>query len=586
MQKWGTIRVGFSLARALREIRKTRQSLFLLGIMAILLGAWVAICLALRISRPIQGLVIAVNEVAKGNYEHTITVTSSDEVGVLSQCFEEMREALRLQIAERQMAEERFSKAFHASPEGIFITDLKGCYVDVNDSFLTLLGYPREEVIGRTYLELDRWVAPEEHASIIQAVQVHGRLHDLATRFRTKSGEIREASHSIELISLDGESHLLSIIRDITKQKQAEAALRQAKDVAEAASLAKSQFLANMSHELRTPMNGVLGMTELLLGSSLTDRQRHYAEKVRKSGETLLDLINDILDFSKIEAGKLELNCVDFDLHQTIEEAVELQAEHAHTKGLELICAIDDAAPRGVRSDPVRLWQIFTNLLSNAIKFTEQGEVAVHVTLVAETEQEVEIRGAVRDTGIGIAPEVQKQIFESFAQVDGSMIRQYGGTGLGLAIAKQLATLLGGTIGVESTPEEGSTFWFTARLTRSAAPSQAPLLLHDVQGVRVLIVDDNDTNRNFLCHQVTKWGMQSSSATGGSQALTMLRAAHAQGTPYEIAILDMQMPEMEGVALAQAIKADPAIASVRLVMMTPVALHADIHDSQNVDIES
>ena len=361
--------------------------------------------------------------------------------------------------------------------------------------------------------------------------------------------------------------------------------LKTAREVADTANQTKSILLANMSHEIRTPMNGVLGMLDLLKDSELTEQQSHFMKMAYQSVETLLDLINDILDFSKIEAGQLELDSVDFDLSETIEEIVNLQAVQAHQRGIELLCVIDRGAPHMVCGDPTRLRQVLTNLLSNAIKFTEQGEVALEVTLQAQTEATTAVYFAVRDTGIGIAPEAQERIFDSFAQADGSTIRHYGGTGLGLAIVRQLVEAFGGEIGVESTPGNGSTFWFTAHFKRATQPSPPATLQRNLQGVRVLIVDDNDANRRILHQQVVAWGMTPESVDSGPRALERLRAAHAQGAPYEVAILDMLMPEMNGIALARLIKADSDLAQVRLIMLTSLGRYGDAGDAEEAGIE-
>ncbi|ETX07632.1 ATP-binding protein [Candidatus Entotheonella palauensis] len=468
-RKWGTIRVGFSVARATYEIRKTRQSLLIIGMIAILLGALVAIFLAMRISRPIQRLVIGVNEVAKGNYEHAITVTSSDEVGVLSQCFEEMREALRCQIAERQMAEERFSKAFHASPEGIFITDLTGRYVDINDSFLSLLGYSREEVIRRTYLELDRWVDPDEHARIIEAVQTYGRVRDLDTRFQTKSGEMREARQSIELINLDGEPHLLSIIRDITKQKQTEAALRQAKESAEAANQAKSEFLANMSHELRTPLNGILGFAALgvqRISSAPSDKLLNYFNKIVNSGERLLVLLNDLLDVAKLEAGKMPLRFETANLHRLLSVTVDEFYALTIERQLEIRMQLPEA-PGIIRTDPERIMQVFRNLLSNAVKFAPPGStIAIRLQREEET-----VTVAFHDQGPGIPPEEIESIFDTFVQSSKTKTGA-GGTGLGLSICREIVTAHQGRLWAENNPDGGAVFY--VELPMSLSPHHVP----------------------------------------------------------------------------------------------------------------
>ncbi len=491
-----------------------------------------------------------------------------------------LRDLSESQHAEQALrdSEERLRMVVNSSLDAMIAIDAAGMITEWNAQAEQMFGWRRAEVIGT---RLSSTIIPPRYRD----------AHETGLRTAAKTGQGAVINQRIEIAAQDrsgiefpveltvaaarsgGQWMFSAFVRDIRARKRAEKDLLEAKEAAEAANRAKSEFLATMSHEIRTPMNGVIGMTGLLLDTPLNPGQRDYAETVRKSAESLLGIINDILDFSKIEAGKLDLEVIDFDLRAVVEEVGDLLGETAARKGLELSAEVDPGVPGVVRGDPGRVRQILTNLVGNAIKFTGQGEVVVRVAPAPEGADRVHF--TVADTGPGMTPDVQARLFQPFSQADSSTTRRYGGTGLGLAICKRLVDLMGGAIGVDSAAGQGSSFWFVIPLPAQSAPAQ--VAFDDaLEGLRVLVVDDNATNRTLLRHHLPRWGVECATAASADEALAALRTAAAHGAPYHVALLDLQMPDVDGIELARTIKADPRLAATPLLLLSSLGVREQV----------
>ena len=463
--------------------------------------------------------------------------------------------------------EERYGELVETAQDAVFTLNEEGRFMSLNQAFEQATGWTREEWLGRTFTQL---IHPDDLPIAFRQVQHVARGEappPFVLRVSKRDGTFVDAEYTVtpQLASDGRVVGVLGIARDVTERARVAEELHAAKEAAEAASRAKSEFLANMSHEIRTPLNAVLGLSELLLGTELSAEQQDYVETVRASGDALLAVISDILDFSKIEAGRLDVEHAPFDIRACVEESLDLVASTAASKGLELAYLVDQYVPATLLGDASRVRQILTNLLSNAVKFTEAGEVVVTVSSRPRDDRRHDVHIAVVDTGIGIGPEAMDVLFDSFTQVDASITRKYGGTGLGLAISRRLAERMGGGMWAESTVGAGSTFHVT--ILAEVGPEHSLRRPTDeglLRGLRVLVVDDNATNRLILSKQVRGWGMVPSEAGSAAEAMELLDREAA----FDVAVLDMCMPGVNGEALAREMREERSGAELPLVMLT------------------
>jgi PAS domain S-box-containing protein len=509
-------------------------------------------------------------------------VYGSDGRAVGTQCiFWDVTERRQAEEAVRQ-SEERFRSLIEATTAIVWSTPASGEFEAEQPAWSAYTGQTFDQLRGCGWLDAVHPDDRPETARVWSAAVAARSLYQVEHRLKRHDGEYRHMLvRAVPVLTEGGDiREWVGVHTDVDAEKQATAAIREARAAAEAATRTKSEFLANMSHEIRTPLNGIMGMTELALDTDLTPEQREYLGLVKTSADHLLTVINDILDFSKIEAGKLDLECIDFDLQDTLDDTVATLAARAHKKGLELADHIAPDVPSALAGDPHRLRQVVVNLIGNAIKFTNSGEVVLEVSKWRQDggpspPDAVVLHFAVRDTGIGIAPEQQSKLFQAFSQADTSTTRKYGGTGLGLAISARLIELMGGRVWLESEVGKGSTFHFTARFAPARGPVARPATADParIRGLSVLIVDDNATNRLILQEMLTNWGMRPSAVDGGPAALAALARARE---PFGLVLLDAMMPGMDGFTLAEQIQQTRDIGGATLMMLSSAGQREDV----------
>ena len=615
---------------ALASVIALRRRILMLSLAVTVLALVLSVAVSTSISRRITGLRNATVHIGKGNLEVHLDEGPADEIGDLARSFNNMasnlktvtasRDALNREISDRTKAEQAVRKSedkyktlLENLRQKIFYKDTDSVYVSCNDNYARGLGIKPEQIAGKTDYDFFPEELAEKYRADDKRVMASGNTEEIEEKYREDGQELIVHTVKTPVRNEDGNVvGILGIFWDITDRKRAEEAVVEAREKAEkatreladsnlqlkqammranqmaqqaeVATMAKSEFLANMSHEIRTPMNGIIGMTDLLQDTELSAEQREYLDMMRTSAKALLTLLDDILDFSKIEAGKLEMESVAFPLRDSLGDAVRSFALTAHKKGLELAYHVQPDVPDALVGDPGRLRQVITNLVGNAVKFTEEGEVVLRVELDSETPDDVCLHFAVTDTGIGIPKGKRRAIFEVFSQADGSTTRKFGGTGLGLAISSQLVGMMGGHIWVESPVTSrtvdvggpGSTFQFTARLGRDRTQQPGAVDLSEFEGLRVLVVDDNATNRRIFEEMLKNWCMNPTAACDGPEALAAMRKTRDAGTPFRLVLLDVNMPGMDGFTFAETLRERPEFADVVIIMLTSATRRSEV----------
>lgn len=534
---------------------------------------------------------------AKNGKETVMSYNAStiyDRDGKLQGVFAAARDISEQQKFDQRLRDQQFytRSLIESNIDAIMTTDPSGIITDVNTQMEALTGCTRDELIGAPFK--NHFTDPERAEASIKLVLSIKKVADYELTARARDGKETVVSLNASTF-YDRDRRLQGVFaaaRDVTERKRLDQVLQEknlelenARTMAEKANHAKSDFLSNMSHEIRTPMNAIIGMSYLAMKTELTPRQRDYINKIKGSARHLLGIINDILDFSKIEAGKLMVEQTDFELEKVLDNVANLVSEKSSAKGLELIFDIDKNVPLNLVGDPLRLGQILINYSNNAVKFTEQGEIDIIIRLKEQTDKDVLIYCAVRDTGIGLTEEQMGRLFQSFSQADASTTREFGGTGLGLVISKKLAELMGGEVGVSSELGKGSTFWFTARMNKSVGQQRKQALSGELQGKRVLVVDDNDNARQVLSDLLDSMSFKVDQVGSGKAAIGAVDSAEAQGMPYDIVFLDWQMPGMDGIETARRLRELPLNFMPHMIMVTAYSREEIIRGAEEMGFE-
>ncbi len=585
------------------DMKYLRDYIIVMEIITVFIVVFLAIYISRTLTSPIKSLLEGTKKLREGMLGHRINIASKDEVGELAGSFNTMADSIQQRTYLLNKANDYLNNILDNTQDMVITTDTNGCVVAFNTGAEQILGYTRNEVVGRSaeMFYLDRKIKKK----LREKIKDKGAVKNFEAKFRTKQGIDIHMVITVSQLK-DNSGNVIGTVevgKDITKRIQMENELRKtnkrleseimerktiavelnaAKELAEVANKTKSEFLANMSHEVRTPMSGVIGMADILLDTHLTPEQHEYAGTIRESADSLLNIINDILDFSKIEAGKLSMEKIDFELHVTIDNVIDLFAVKAEERGLDFSCFMNPEVPSLLQGDPGRLKQVLINLVSNAIKFTKNGEVVFSINQVKETDSHTTLRFVVSDTGIGIPEEHVNRLFQSFSQIDSSTTRKFGGTGLGLAISKQIIDLMGGLIGVESEEGKGSTFWFTVVLEKQSAECHVPVSQDMINNMRVLIVGDDCTNRQNLRRYLECWHCRVEETASAVEAMKTLREVSNRGNQFEAVLIDYCTIDIDGELLVKEIKSDSLLKDLSLVMLTAYGQRGDEDHFRNL----